>query len=44
MTSCPVRRLEAEGFSVYYEGRGNWERALQSWPWHTDALLFAARL
>ena len=39
-----VRRLEAEGFAVHYEGRGNWEHALQTWPWHSDALVFAARL
>ena len=38
-----VRRLEAEGFTVYYEGRDNWEDALQVWPWHSDALVFAAR-
>ena len=37
-----VRRLEAEGFTVMYEGKGSWER-MESWPWHMDALVFAAR-
>ena len=38
-----VQRLEAEGFSVAYEGKGNWERALETWPWQVDALVFAWR-
>jgi len=37
-----VARLEARGFTVMYEGRGVWE-ALDEWPWHKDALVFAAR-
>ena len=37
-----VRLLEREGFTVMYEGRGSWER-LDRWPWHMDALVFAAR-
>ena len=37
-----VERLEADGFTVMYEGRGNWEQ-LEAWPWHMDALVFAAR-
>jgi len=37
-----VRRLEAEGFCVHYEGRGTWE-AMEEWPWEMDAVVFAAR-
>ena len=37
-----VARLEEEGFDVAYEGRGSWD-ALETWPWHTDALIFASR-
>jgi hypothetical protein len=37
-----VRRLEAEGFCVHYEGRGAWE-AMEEWPWTMDAVVFAAR-
>jgi hypothetical protein len=37
-----VRRLEAEGFCVHYEGRGTWE-TLEEWPWKMDAVVFAAR-
>ena len=37
-----VERLEADGFTVMYEGRGNWEQ-LEEWPWHMDALVYAAR-
>jgi len=37
-----VRRLEAEGFAVHYEGRGQWE-SLDEWPWKMDAVVFAAR-
>ena len=38
-----VRNLEAEGFDVWWEGKGAWERDLAEWPWHVDALVFAAR-
>ena len=38
-----VRRLEGEGFDVWWEGKGAWERDLAEWPWHVDALVFAAR-
>ena len=38
-----VRRLEDEGFDVWYEGRGNWEQSFEEWPWPCDALVFAAR-
>ena len=38
-----IRRLEAEGFSVAYEGKENWERAFEMWPWQVDALVFAWR-
>ena len=34
--------LEREGFTTMYEGKGSWERMVE-WPWHMDALLFAAR-
>ena len=37
-----VALLEADGFTVMYEGRGNWE-AMEAWPWHMDALVFASR-
>jgi len=39
-----VTRLEAEGFTVMYEGRGTWDQ-LEAWPpsWKTDAIVFAAR-
>ena len=37
-----VRSLEAEGFQVHYEGRGQWE-SLREWPWKMDAVVFAAR-
>ena len=38
-----VARLEAEGFSVWYEGKGNWEAAFDEWPWSADAVVYAAR-
>lgn len=38
-----VARLEAEGFSVWYEGKGNWEAAFDEWPWPADAVVYAAR-
>ena len=38
-----VTRLEAEGFSVWYEGRGNWEASFDEWPWSADAVVYAAR-
>ena len=38
-----VRRLEGEGFDVWWEGKDAWERDLTEWPWHVDALVFAAR-
>ena len=38
-----VRRLEAEGFAVHYEGRGQWDESLTEWPWKMDAVVFAAR-
>ena len=38
-----VARLEAEGFTVWYEGRGEWERWLEEWPWAGDAVVYAAR-
>lgn len=37
-----VAALEREGFTVMYEGKGNWER-MREWKWHMDALVFAAR-
>ena len=37
-----VALLEREGFTVTYEGKGSWER-LERWPWHMDAIVFAAR-
>ena len=37
-----VESLEQDGFTVMYEGRGNWE-TMERWPWHMDALVFAAR-
>ena len=37
-----VAALEAAGFVVMYEGRGSWDE-LDEWPWHTDAIVFAAR-
>ena len=37
------RLLEREGFTVCYEGKGSWERCLERWPWHMDALVFAFR-
>jgi len=37
-----VEELEREGFTVYYEGKGSWER-LERWPWHMDAIVYAAR-
>ena len=40
--NAAVGRLEAEGFTVMYEGRGSWER-MERWPWHMDALVFAWR-
>ena len=39
-----VRRLEEEGFEVWWEGKGAWEERLENWPWRSaDALVFAAR-
>ena len=38
-----VERLEREGFSVWYEGKGSWEASLEEWPWPFDAVIFAAR-
>ena len=38
-----VARLEAEGFSVWYEGKGNWEASFDEWPWSADAVVYAAR-
>ena len=38
-----VLRFEAEGFSVWYEGKGNWEAAFDEWPWSADAVVYAAR-
>ena len=39
-----VQRLEAEGFEVWYEGRGVWDtEGLERWPWPLDGLCFAAR-
>ena len=39
-----VAALEADGFDVWYEGIGNWEHAItEDWPWHSDAIVFAAR-
>ena len=39
-----VKRLEAEGFDVWYEGRGAWDTdGLERWPWPSDGLCFAAR-
>ena len=38
-----VARLEAEGFSVWYEGKGNWQAAFDEWPWSADAVVYAAR-
>ena len=38
-----VARLRGEGFEVWYEGLGNWDEALDEWPWSTDAVLYAAR-
>mmetsp|Transcript_19045 Transcript_19045/g.43788 ORF Transcript_19045/g.43788 Transcript_19045/m.43788 type:complete len:111 (+) Transcript_19045:6-338(+) len=37
-----VEQLESDGFVVMYEGKHNWE-AMDTWPWHMDALIFAAR-
>ena len=37
-----LRLLEREGFTTMFEGKGSWER-MAAWPWHMDALLFAAR-
>ena len=37
-----VDLLEREGFTTMYEGKGSWER-MAEWPWHMDALLFAAK-
>ena len=36
-----VARLEDEGFVVTPDGRDGWD--FERWPWHTDALVFAAR-
>lgn len=38
-----VEKLEKEGFEVAYEGKGNWERSLERWPWQVDALVYAWR-
>ena len=38
-----VARLEAEGFVVWYEGKGEWDTQLEEWPWSGDALVYAAR-
>ena len=38
-----VARLEAEGFSVWYEGKGNWECSFDEWPWSADAVVYAAK-
>ena len=38
-----VRRLEVEGFSIAYEGKGNWEGSFETWPWQVDALVYAWR-
>jgi FkbM family methyltransferase len=37
-----VRRLEAAGFAVAYDGMGTWD-AGPTWPGRTDALVFCAR-
>ena len=40
-----VMLCEAAGFDVWFEGKGVWEGSLPAgrWPWHTDAVVFAAR-
>ena len=38
-----VAQLEAEGFTVAYEGKGNWEKSFEEWPWAQDALVYAWR-
>ena len=39
-----VACLEAAGFEVWHEGcGGHWQAAFDRWPWHSDAVLYAAR-
>ena len=38
-----VAALEAEGFDVWFEGKGNWEVSFEEWPWSADAVVYAAR-
>ena len=41
--AAAVEALEAEGFTVGYEGKGNWVESFAEWPWDVDALIFAWR-
>ena len=43
MSDGAVARLRRAGFVVMFDFAGSAWEALNDWPWHTDAMVFAAR-